>query len=264
MDDARGYWDRLAGQAQRQPRSDPWRSHMRRIYAALIRDWLATAPAGPALKTDVFEESICDDFPLADLRAPRLGLDIAESVLRGAKAQLGSSGVAASLASADLRALPFASGSLAGVLSGSSLDHFGSPDDIVVCLRELCRVLAPGGVLALTLDNPDNPAVWLRNALPFGLLSRAKLVPYFVGATVSMEVAERMLEEIGFDVFDRRYVQHAPRAPAIGALNAMTRLGLTRAAVSLGHGLDAFERWRHGPFARRTGYYLALAARKPA
>lgn len=263
MHDARGYWDRLAGQAQRQNRSDPWRSHMRRIYAGLAREWLAGAPDGPVLKTDVFEESICDDYPMADLRPPRIGVDIAEGALRSARAQLAASGVAAALTAADLRALPFATGSVAGVLSGSSLDHFQSHADIVRCLAELRRVLAPGGLLALALDNPDNPVVRLRNALPFGLLSRTGLVPYFVGATMNMAQAERALAEAGLEVFDRRFVQHAPRAPAIGALVALRRVGLGRAAAAVGRGLDAFEGLRRTPFARRSGYYVALAARKP-
>src|SRR5204863_8026948 len=66
----------------------------------------------------------------------------------------------------DVRALPFADGSFDVVVSTSTLDHFQARADIDTALRELHRVLASDGLAVVTLDNPWNPLVALRNALP--------------------------------------------------------------------------------------------------
>jgi SAM-dependent methyltransferase len=55
---------------------------------------------------------------------------------------------------ADLTQLPFPDGSFDGVVCGEVLEHI---DDDRAALRELCRVLRPGGVLVATV--PANP--WL-------------------------------------------------------------------------------------------------------
>ncbi|MGH1565820.1 class I SAM-dependent methyltransferase [Mumia sp. DW29H23] len=54
----------------------------------------------------------------------------------------------------DLAALPFASGSVAGVLSWFSIIHT-PPDAVPVILREFARVLAPGGSLLLGFFDGD-------------------------------------------------------------------------------------------------------------
>lgn len=42
------------------------------------------------------------------------------------------------------------------VVSTSTLDHFTCREDLVTSLEEISRVLRPGGLLILTLDNPLN------------------------------------------------------------------------------------------------------------
>ena len=87
----------------------------------------------------------------------------------------------------------------------STLDHFRSHSEIVTSLRELLRVLRPGGQLLLTLDNPANPLVGLRNALPFGLLHRLRIVPYYVGATCGPRGLRRLLPQVGFEVLESQH-----------------------------------------------------------
>ena len=71
---------------------------------------------------------------------------------------------------ADVRCLPFVDGVFDLVVSNSTLDHFETSREIERAVAEIHRVLAPRGLFILTLDNPANPAVALRNALPFALL----------------------------------------------------------------------------------------------
>ena len=68
---------------------------------------------------------------------------------------------------ADVRRLPFADGDFDTVVSNSTLDHFKTSAELADSIKELSRVLRPGGELYLTLDNPSNPLIALRNALPF-------------------------------------------------------------------------------------------------
>lgn len=52
----------------------------------------------------------------------------------------------------DGRALRYPDGSFNGVFSSSSIEHFGSLDEIAGAASEMGRVLKPGGVLALTTE----------------------------------------------------------------------------------------------------------------
>ena len=48
--------------------------------------------------------------------------------------------------------LKYEDGSFDGIFSSSSLEHFGTDDDIRASLREMARVLKPGGVLSLSTE----------------------------------------------------------------------------------------------------------------
>lgn len=211
------------------------------------------------LKTDLFEEAVSAHHPLLDLGEQAMGIDLSLRTARFARRRAPSA-ARSRLLVADLRALPLASNSLPGILSGSSLDHFSERPHLVEGLRELARVLAPGGTLLLTLDNPHNPVVWLRNRLPFGLLERLGFVPYFVGVTLTRAEAERELAAAGLRVVERRAVAHAPRVPAIWAAKAVAWLGLGEEPLVAF--LVAFERLAGWPTRFLTGYYLAFRAIK--
>src|SRR5574341_1753589 len=103
------------------------------------------------------------------------GIDLSLLTVRAAK--LRHHGLKAT--GADVRHLPFADGVFDVIVSNSTLDHFESSDEIISSLQELHRVLRTGGQLLLTLDNLANPLISLRNVLPFGLLNRLNIVPYY-------------------------------------------------------------------------------------
>ena len=243
-------------------RREAWRAYMRRVYADLVGRWFRTALAGRALKTDLFEEAVSDHHVLSELGPGSVGVDVSPAIASATRRRLAAGRAGHRFVVGDLRALPLRSASMARVLAGSSLDHFADKADIAASLAEVARLLAPGGVLILTLDNPHNPVVWLRNHLPFGLLRRLGLVPYYVGATYGRAEARERLEALGFVVTDVTAVAHAPRAPAIWLAALAGRRAGGAAAEWLERMLWACERFGRWPTRNRTGYYLAVRAEK--
>ena len=257
-----GYWDDVLADMRAAPPIEAWRAYMRQVYADLVSRWFAAPDAGRALKTDLFEEAISDHDVLSALGPGSVGVDVSPAIAAAARQRLGAGRSRHRFVVGDLRAIPLRSGSMARVLAGSSLDHFADKADIGKSLAELARLLMPGGVLILTLDNPHNPVVWLRNHLPFGPLKRLGLVPYYVGATYGRAEARAWLEAVGFDVTDVTAVAHAPRAPAIWLAGLVGRRRGGAVADWLERFLWGFERLGRWATRNQTGYYLALRARK--
>ena len=146
------------------------------------------------------------------------------------------------------------------MVSLSTLDHFRDPEDLAASLRQLGRIVRPGGLLLLTLDNPTNPLVALRNALPFGLLNRLGLSPYFVGATAGPAAGECWTRPGSPCWKPERActVRVGWRCPCAGSSTAWPA-HLARAWLGC---LDAMERLAELPTHLLTGYFLAVMARK--
>ena len=68
-------WDRVVEEFQGTPELEIWRSYMKEVYLRLARRWFAAAPPGLRLKTDLFEEAIGPQHPIADFPAGSLGMD---------------------------------------------------------------------------------------------------------------------------------------------------------------------------------------------
>jgi SAM-dependent methyltransferase len=256
-------WDRVVEDFRSSPTLDAWRGYMKEVYCRLTRRWFDNAPAGRRLKTDLFEEAICLQHPMAEFPEGSLGMDGSISVVARAKNNLENSN-SYRLLVGDLRQSPIRSGALSSILSGSSLDHFETEEELASGLAEVSAGLAPGGILVLTLDNPQNPLIWLRNHLPYRLLNRLGLVPYFVGRTWSRGEAQRQLEELGLEVTAESAIAHAPRAPAIWLDSLTRRWGGDRLRGLLLRTYLAFEGLESLPTRYLTGYYVAMRARKPS
>jgi SAM-dependent methyltransferase len=210
----------------------------------LLERWLPVR-AGRVLKTDVFDEAVAEGLaPFLERRADTL-VAIDASPAAVAAAQRRHPELDARVA--DVRVLPFEGGSFDAVVSTSTLDHFAARPDIDTALRELHRVLAPGGLAVVTLDNPWNPLVALRNALPARPLA---LVPYYVGPTLGPRALRAALAEAGFAVEELAAVLHVPRLAA-RALRPPLRLLLAA---------ERLERW---PTRFLTGQFVAARARRP-
>lgn len=262
-----GYWPSALEVWSAERPQELWRRHSDAVNRALIGRWLR--PTGSILKTDLWDEAVGDGLhsALSALASEVVGIDSSAEVVsraRGRHPQLVG-------LEADVRRLPFPDGRFDAVVSNSTLDHFESTEDIVVAVRELRRVLRPGGEMLLTLDNPLNPLVALTKAFPRRLLNntwvrhgrasgRLGLLPYFVGQTLRPRRLAQLLRDEGFDLREQAAIVHAPRIPAVLVGTALERRADGRAHARYLRFLAAFERAGHWPTRYLTGNFVAVHA----
>src|SRR3989442_456719 len=152
---------------------------------------------GFVLKTDLFEEAVGDGlYPLLPQWArSAIGIDLSHTaVARAMRRHRQLKGLVA-----DVRRLPFKSGSFDSIVSTSTLDHFGRASDIEAAFAELNRVLRPGGELVITMDNARNPVIALRERVQAPLLWLG-ILPYFTGVSCDAGGLRRLLTEAGFQI----------------------------------------------------------------
>ena len=254
------YWDTVAEVWLRRRSQALWRIHSDAVNSSLLRCWLPVGRVEHLLKTDLFDEAFSGGmYPQLSLRAQNvIGIDISALTLQAARSRQGDR----LMVRADVRHSPFASSSFDAIISTSTLDHFKSPHEIVASLRELRRVLRVGGQLLLTMDNLMNPVIALRNALPFRLLNRLGLVPYYIGATYGPRRLRRVLQQVGFEVVEVHAVMHCPRLLAVNLAQVLE--GRTGPAVQRGllRCLMAFEGLSRWPTRFLTGHFIAVRALK--
>ena len=258
------YWDSVGADWQRRRPHRLWREFTDRQQIGLLQrwtgGWIGERRRPDLLKTDLFDEVASEGIVpwLLASGAHVTGIDVSPAIVEDAIAR--NPGLGAVVA--DVRSLPFAAASFDVVFSGSTLDHFESAADIQTALGELRRVLRPGGTLILTLDNPANPIIWLRNGPLLGLLRRIGIVPYQVGATLGPRSLERAVQAAGFTVIETTAVMHCPRAIAVAVAGPMERLSRSWQESFLRH-LQAWERLERWPTRWFTGHYVAVHAVAP-
>jgi ubiquinone/menaquinone biosynthesis C-methylase UbiE len=234
--------------------------HSDAVNLELLRRWLPEERPRLLLKTDAFEEACGDGLsPLLQEKAEHAVIvDVALAILQLARARHDRLCVIG----ADTRCLPFVNGVFDVIVSTSTLDHFRSRDEIVASLREFRRVLRPAGQLLLTLDNLANPLIKLRNALPFRMLQRLGIVPYYVGATYGPRGLTEVLHEVGFEVREIGAVMHCPRVLAVAISRLLERNAGQRTHRRFLNFLLAFERLANWPTRFFTGHFVAVRAIK--
>lgn len=236
-----------------------WRRYADAVNRKALAPWV-DGGWKRVLKTDAFDEAVGEGvMNVFESRAENFVLmDISTSLL----ASLRPRSPQIQAAAADVRRLPFASGACDGVVSLSTLDHFKSRDEIRASLREIHRVLRPGGHLWITLDNLANPAVWLRNQLSPGLRRKTGLTPYFVGAACGPRTFRKFLEEAGFLVKEMRAILHVPRVLAVPACAVLSRRKSNRLCAAVTRFMLALECLDRLPGRWLTGHFLAAHAVK--
>lgn len=241
------------------PKKNPqrlWRAHSDAVNAALLLSWLPTGQVEHLLKTDLLDEAVSNGlYPLLTLRAKRVTCsDLSFEVIQMAK----SRHAGLMMIETDVRCLPFPDNTFDVIVSNSTLDHFESSDDLVTSLRELYRVLRPGGQMILTLDNPANLIIFLRNKLPFHLVYRLGIVPYYVGATLGPNRLQQVLKKIGFEVIEVDAIMHCPRVFAVAIARWMEKHTRPKAQRGFLRFLMAFECLSHWPTRFITGHFVAV------
>jgi SAM-dependent methyltransferase len=237
-----------------------WRTHSDAVNEALLTRWWPREHFKGLLKTDLFDEAV--NRGLAPFLMSRSNKFFCIDTSFGVHQRTRCRYLGLQTIGADVRHLPFPNGAFDGIVSNSTLDHFESLDDLSVSLQELFRVLRPGGQMILTLDNLSNPIVLLRNCLPFPLLKRLKIVPYYVGVTLRANRLEYLLKETGFEVLEVDAIMHCPRIVAVTIarwVEKHTSLGSQRSFLRL---LMAFEGLSCLPTRFLTGYFVAAKVTK--
>ncbi len=254
----RDIWEGFPKTYQAQGPQRLWRTHADSVNKVLVARWGPVRRIETLLKTDLFDEAVGDGLlPLLDSQANRVFyIDTSLEVHRMARSR--SPGLHTAVA--DVRRLPFAQDTFQGIVSNSTLDHFQFLDDLLVSLRELSRVLRPGGQMILTLDNLSNPIILLRSRLPFRFLKRLKIVPYYVGVTLGPHQLEHFLKENGFEVLEVEAIMHCPRVLAVRVARWVEKYTSLRIQRSFLRFLMAFERLSRLPTRFLTGYFIAVKA----
>ncbi len=232
----------------------------RAVHLEWIRSNLPTQlRVQTVLKTDLFEEAYGQDELLFSLPLDaglKLGFDVSPSTV--ARAAKRSSGRACRFINADVRHLPLADECVDVVLSNSTLDHFDTEHEIEQSLRELTRVLKPGGILLVTLDNPRNPLFFLFRAT-LGWIG----VSFRLGKTLPLRKLLQVLDRVGLETQSNTWLIHNPRFVSTLLFLALRRTLGPRADAPIGWLLAAFSKLGHLPTRGFSAAFVAACARKP-
>jgi SAM-dependent methyltransferase len=231
----------------------------RQVHRELIHRWAREMDVRALLKTDLFEEAngadqiLFDLYPDARLAA---GMDLCEATVRRAlrRCDNPSSGFLV----CDVRHTALRPGCLDLVVSTSTLDHLDTAAEFRAALGELAGLLREGGLLIVTLDNPQNPLYH-----PFRWASRRGWAPFALGHTVSMSELNRLLADVGLEVVGNDWLLHNPRVISTVVFLGLRKLLKTRADSSIEAVLRLLERMERLPTRRWTACFIAACARRP-
>lgn len=207
------YWKQISEHWSSERSDQLWRRHSDILNSALLRRWANNQRVKTLLKTDLFDELHGEGLmPLLQTYGnSTFGMDIADTALRSSRSNH-STWLAVK---ADVRQLPFENETLDIIVSNSTIDHFRTMNELVSCISEFSRTLKPSGQLWLTVDNLVNPVVFVRNHLPFKILNRLGLVPYYVGKTCGPNSLKKLISKNGLVVQEVTAIEHCPRILAV-------------------------------------------------
>lgn len=259
--ESKRYWDEVSRSFTKDGQQLLWRSHSDRVNIDLLEDWFADRQFSDILKTDLFDETLRPGlYPFLQEHARSVhGIDIAPEVVDAAKTRFPD----LEAVCADVRDLQFNDDHFDLVVSNSTLDHFQNEADIDTALGELYRVLKTNGELLISLDNLQNPIIFLRSLLPFQLLNKLHLVPYFVGKTHARRGLVAALERAGFRVLETRPIMHCPRVFAVAIAEVLQKRASATTQKRFLSLLSKFESLAKLPTRYFTGHFVAVRAIKP-
>lgn len=155
-------WDRVASNYEFHSDSSAFYLYKRQELIGLVKKWAGNyINNGKILQTDLIGEAIRQDevlFWLAENNQEVFGMDISTKMTSYAKARSKILNYELNFATADVRNLPFKDACFDLIISNSTCDHF---PEIDFALKELHRVLKPGGSMIITLHNKLDFTFWL-------------------------------------------------------------------------------------------------------
>ena len=229
----------------------------RAVHLEWIRRNVPALSVSVLLKTDLFEEAYGDDellFSLPFEAELKIGIDINTPTVQLAATRRNSD--SSQFVVADVRRLPFPDRSIDVVLSNSTLDHFSAARDLEVSIQELARILKPGGLLLITLDNPQNPLFLLFRA------GARWCMPYRLGHTATRGQLAHMLEAAGLQLLTTDWLIHNPRFVSTLLFLALRCTCGPRGDRIIGAMLRAFAALDRLPTRSYTAAFVAACGRK--
>ncbi len=207
------YWDAVADGTPLNHNFDELTAeHYRCAHLNLLSRWVSINSTDSILKTDLFAEAVCPNrsFLWTIIKGGNYvtGIDISEDICTkaGENAARLAPDRAFSFTTCDVRSLCFDNNTFDLIISDSTLDHFKQKSDIAVALKELVRVLKPGGTLVITMDNKNNISEPL-----FRLWILLHLSPFYIGKTYSMKELQTALSQAGMQIEEATAIVHNPR-----------------------------------------------------
>ncbi len=248
------YWDNYSRKVQKGSFQDRIARHKKDVHLRLVRDWAPPLEGRRVLKTDSYEEAFGQDALLDALAATAgkaVGMDISAEIAGRAKRRFPG----LSFIATNLRHLPFRTSAFDVIVSNSTLDHLVG-NDVPPAMRELARILKPGGILVLTLDNKHNLlhvfSHWMRRMFGWFYTDRCYSIPE----------TTHLLRENGFQVLAATAVFHVPFPMNFLAKTAERWFG-RRVDSLVDRTVRLCGRLERLPTRHLTGRHIALKARKP-
>ena len=254
------HWEEMAATGLTDLSIPVWRRFCDELHQGILRDWTGGRHFASSLKTDLFDEAVGEGlFGWLSAVSDRVeGIDVSSGIV----AQAAQRHPGLIVRQADVRRLTdHPADSFDLIVSNSTLDHFEGKQDLPVALSELSRTLRPGGLLFVTLDNPRNPVVFLRNLLTRPWMGSSTLTPYFMGHTLPLAELSRRLTACGLQVERTGYLMHVPRLLFLHACRLVSADSWAGAALL--RTMHACEWWNCLPTRCWTGHFSAVLARKP-
>lgn len=252
-------WEKIGCRASPSWYMDPLVARQKgQVHLQAVRRWTAGLEPRRILKTDLFEEAFGEDQILVGLSSDAglvRGMDTALSTVLAATKRLPV--LANRVIVTDIRSAAFRHAAFDLIVSTSTLDHFESRQEYLSALRELGRILAPGGLLVLTLDNPLNPLYY-----PLKWFSRMGVGPFPLGYTPSPAALREDLARLGLELRDHAWLIHNPRGVSTLLILMLRRLLKARADAPIGALLRLFNYLDRWPTRRFTACFLAVLAVK--
>jgi len=239
---------------------------MRWIYEMLINRWLKKSTDGMGFKTDLHDEALNADYVhnlFKDKCKNVVGSDISYEIASVAKNKIDSSRIVKGyVAVSDIRTSAFKSCSFNWIFSNSTLDHFNEKKQIYKGLKELYRLLNKNGVLVITMDNPTNPLILIRNYLPHRLMQLFGFIPFKMGVTLSTYELIKYLESVGFSIQERTAIVHSPRLLSLRIGQILYKIGNKKLITFFLNFFKIFENLQKLPLRYFTGHFIAVKAVK--